>query len=42
MYIVQYLRQVPPEEWEHDKLVRATCGDTVGMVLASKGMIPPK
>ena len=32
---------VPPEEWEHDKMMHNEYKSTVGILLARNGIIPP-
>ena len=33
---------IPPKEWEHDKKMTDEYGNTVGILLAENGVIPPK
>ncbi len=33
---------IPPKEYNHDPNISNEDGDTVAMILASKGIMPPK
>lgn len=32
---------IPPKEWEHDKLLKDSYGNTVAIYLSEKGIVPP-
>lgn len=34
--------QIPDKAWEHDPLLKNEDGETVALILAKKGIIPPK
>ena len=40
MIIARYNKEIP-EEWKHDKLLRNVNDDTIAMIYAKYGHIPP-
>lgn len=39
--LLSYEGTIPPKEWEHSPTLQNIFGDTVGILLSSKGIIPP-
>ena len=41
MYISEYRKEFPKKEWCHSGILRNNEGQTVAMILARNGVIPP-
>lgn len=41
MYISEYCKEVPRKEWRHSGILKNNEAQTVAMILARNGIIPP-
>ena len=42
MYIAKYLKQIPPKEWYHNRLIHNKYDLTVAYYLVRNEILPPK